>query len=78
MCGIELEPFQKVQATGLQPDTRPLRLIYVGRLDPLKGVPYTAIELLTYLRDMQDARKVQLTIVGVGHPEYERILRDLI
>lgn len=77
MCGIELKQFQQVQAARLQPDMKPLRLIYVGRLDPLKGV-HAAIEALAHLRHLPGAPEATLTVVGSGHPDYETELRRLI
>lgn len=50
----------------------PVRLLYVGRLDRVKGVPYL-VEALDRLTD-RDGRRYELTIVGDGskRDEYER------
>ncbi len=79
MCGIDLKPFQQaaVARSRLALNAKTLRLIYVGRLDPLKGV-HNAIEALAYLRDLPDAPQATLTVVGSGHPDYEARLRDLV
>ncbi|MEZ4665048.1 MAG: glycosyltransferase family 4 protein, partial [Caldilineaceae bacterium] len=53
-----------------------LQMIYFGRLVPDKGV-HTAIEALGHLRERQLLQHVKLTILGGGHPDYERKLREL-
>jgi glycosyltransferase involved in cell wall biosynthesis len=47
--------------------------VYVGLLVPHKGV-HTAIEALSLL-PVETRERVQLTILGSGHPEYEQTLR---
>jgi glycogen synthase len=56
--------------------SRPVRLLYTGRLTPEKGVE-TA---LAATRRLRDCRRVppRLDIIGNGTPEYERRLRELV
>lgn len=53
-----------------------LSLLYVGRLEPDKGV-HTAIEALSILVHQQRVKELTLTIVGAGSREYEEYLRKL-
>jgi len=53
---------------------RPLQLLFAGCLVEHKG-PHTAVEALALVKDKQ---KVRLSIVGDGHPAYERRLRELV
>ncbi len=55
---------------------QPLRLVYVGSLVPHKGV-HTAIEALAELKKRGLSERVQLTILGSGHPAYEAKLRAM-
>jgi glycosyltransferase involved in cell wall biosynthesis len=55
----------------------PLRLVYTGSLDPIKGV-HTAIEALGILKQRGLAEQLQYTIIGAGHPDYEMYLRRLV
>jgi glycogen synthase len=54
-----------------------LKLLYVGRLRPDKGVE-TAVQALAYLIDQLDEQQVHLHIVGQGDPAYELYLRRLV
>jgi glycosyltransferase involved in cell wall biosynthesis len=54
-----------------------LSLLYAGRLTQEKGVQ-TAIEALRVLVDEYGYRKVKLTIVGSGEPEFETLLHNLV
>ena len=68
--GIEHEMFHPPDQ---RPADRPLRLLFVGRL-----VPYKGVELL--LRAVARARTctpVQLSVLGSGPADYEASLRDL-
>ena len=53
-----------------------LRLLYFGRLVPDKGV-HTAIEALARLRDAEGVEWPSLTILGDGHPDYVRRLKEM-
>ena len=53
-----------------------LSLLYVGILAPHKGV-HTAIEAITHLKS-SDRQKVDLTILGTGHPQYESLLHNMV
>ena len=72
--GIEPDPFFRDLTD--RPDTQngPLRLLYFGRLVSFKGV-HTAIEAMGVLNERGLADRVELTVVGGGHPEYEAELR---
>jgi glycosyltransferase involved in cell wall biosynthesis len=52
-----------------------LRLLYAGRVTPTKGV-HTAIEALGLLA-REGERRVCVTVVGGGDPDYEGLLRQL-
>ena len=54
-----------------------LSLLYAGRLTEEKGVQ-TAIEALRVLVDEYGYRKLKLTIVGSGEPEFETHLHNLV
>jgi len=53
-----------------------LSLLYVGILAPHKGV-HTAIEAITHLKP-SDRQRVDLTILGTGHPDYEALLHNMV
>ena len=55
----------------------PLRLVYTGSLDPIKGV-HTAIEALGLLKQRGLIDRLDLTIIGNGHPDYEAHLHGLV
>ncbi len=54
-----------------------LRLLYIGRLTPEKGV-HTAIEALDRLVRRQELKQVRLTLVGSGDAPYTGHLRQLV
>ena len=60
-----------------EPEKRSLRLLYFGRLIHDKGV-HTAVEAMGSLRQSGVLDRVELTILGRGHPEYETYLRRLV
>ena len=55
---------------------RPLRLLCAGRLSAQKGV-HTAVEALAKLVEWGHSGRVTLSVMGSGHPAYERKVRDL-
>lgn len=73
--GVDPVPFVTGARKAREPNA-PLRLLYFGGLMEHKGV-HTAIEALGLLRRQTQADRLQLTIVGAGHPEYEARLRAL-
>jgi glycosyltransferase involved in cell wall biosynthesis len=75
--GIDPEPFRHRAAETKHPPDRPLRLLYFGRLIRDKGV-HTAIEAVGLLETRGLARHVELTILGSGHPDYEKHLRTMV
>jgi glycogen synthase len=52
-------------------------LLYAGSLVQHKGV-HTAIEAMALLSRKKNTRKISLTIVGSGHPDYESFLHKLV
>jgi glycosyltransferase involved in cell wall biosynthesis len=56
---------------------RSLQLLYFGRLIHDKGV-HTAIEALGLLNGQQTSDAVHFTILGSGHPQYEKKLREMV
>jgi len=75
--GSDPESFLRniVVSNGVQEG--PLRLLYFGRLIYDKGV-HTAIEAIGLLKQRGFARKVELTILGSGRPDYEARLRKMV
>lgn len=74
--GIDPAPFSTAPRDE-RPDRRgPLRLVYFGRLIEDKGV-HTALEALGLLAQRGEAGRVELTILGGGHPDYETRLRTM-
>ena len=54
-----------------------LKLLYAGQLVYHKGV-HTAIEAMAGLVNQRKINQVTLTLIGSGHPDYEKFLRDLV
>ncbi len=67
--GIDPAPFLFAPNTSAELPGRPLRLLYFGSLAPIKGV-HVAIEALGLLAQQGLAGRVELTILGRGHPDY--------
>jgi len=74
--GIDPRPFGNA-AGRRSPRNGCLRLIYTGALVRHKGV-HTAIEALGLLKEHGQATGVSLTLVGGGHPDYERHLHERV
>jgi glycosyltransferase involved in cell wall biosynthesis len=78
--GTDPAPFvrhSRVHMNGADKVNRPLRLLYFGRLIHDKGV-HTAIEALGILKRRGLVQDIHLTILGSGHPDYERHLHALV
>lgn len=73
--GIEIERFYRSCSAAHRPGGT-LSLLYAGSLVWHKGV-HTAIEAMNVLRKSGAASEIRLTIIGSGHPDYERELREL-
>ncbi len=58
-------------------ETGRLRLLYFGSLFPHKGV-HTAIEALGILKASGRLAGIDLTLLGSGHPDYEKHLRRMV
>ena len=58
-------------------DGKALRLLYAGYLGQHKGV-HTAIDAIASLSEMGYGEQVHLTVVGSGHPAYERELHRMV
>ncbi len=77
-AGADPAPFKhlaqqkKVKKTG-----HTTRLLYFGRLVPDKGV-HTAIEALGLLAQKGFSDRVELTVLGDGHPEYKKYLQQRV
>lgn len=74
--GIDPAPFLEASARR-QTDPSVLRLVYTGSLVPHKGV-HTAIEALGLLKAQDALEGIHLSVVGGGHPDYERQLRERV
>ncbi len=75
--GIIAEPFLHDSSIPSDAQDHPLRLLYFGSLLPHKGV-HTAIEALGILKKRGLGDRVELTIIGSGHPDYQAHLQKLI
>ena len=73
--GTDVQRFPNVRERDYQ--SGHLKLLYAGQLVRHKGV-HTAIEALGKLVNGRRTDQVHLTIVGSGHPDYEKFLRDLV
>jgi glycosyltransferase involved in cell wall biosynthesis len=73
---IDPEPFLRDLSGDLQVRDGPLRLLYFGNVIAQKGV-HTAIEALGLLARRGLLDRVELTILGAGHPDYEARLRTM-
>ncbi len=71
--GIDPTPYTQTERSAVG---EPIRLLYFGRLVADKGV-HTAIEALGLLAQRGLGNRVQLTILGGGHPDYEAHLHHL-
>jgi glycogen synthase len=75
--GIAPEPFLR-HARRTEWDTPDrLRLLYFGALLEIKGV-HTAVEALGILKGRGLADRIDLTLIGSGHPDYEARLHALV
>jgi glycogen(starch) synthase len=75
--GIDPQPFLRDLSNDIQVHKGPLRLLYFGMLVDQKGV-HTAIEAMGLLKQWGLAERVELTILGSGHPDYEAQLREMV
>ncbi len=75
--GIDPKPYSCEIKEINEDRTRPLRLIYFGRLIHDKGV-HTAVEAVSLLKQRELGERIKLTILGSGHPDYEAHLRSLV
>jgi glycosyltransferase involved in cell wall biosynthesis len=76
-AGAEPKPFQYHKAATEYAPNNTLRLLYFGRLVPDKGV-HTAIEAMGLLKKNGLAERVELTILGDGHPDYKQYLHQRV
>jgi glycogen(starch) synthase len=75
--GIASEPFVQHARQAAASVSGRLRLLYFGALLPIKGV-HTAIEALSILKECGLADRVDLTLIGSGHPDYVACLHTLV
>lgn len=73
--GIDTTPFDAVADARRARDD--LRLLYFGRLIEDKGV-HTALEAIARLAREGSTGALTLTVLGGGHPDYERRLRSIV
>lgn len=73
--GTDVERFLNVRARDYLAGS--LKLLYAGQLVQHKGV-HTAIEAMAKLVKVRGINQIHLTLVGVGHPDYEAFLHDLV
>ena len=74
--GIDPEPFVRCARVNEPAASGPLRLLYLGSLVTIKGVD-AAIEAMGLLKQRGLIDRVQLTITGDGHPDYEARLHAM-
>ncbi len=75
--GIDPEPFLHGFSERITVPEKPLRLLYFGGLFSHKGV-HTAIEAMALLKKRGMIGRVDLTVLGGGHPDYETYLRQKV
>lgn len=76
--GIDPRPFDRKPQFGEQSvDEKSTELLYAGALVPHKGV-HTAVEALAHVIRRRPKLNVKLTILGSGHPDYEKHLRLMV
>jgi len=75
--GIRADEFAKVDGRPSSNARPVLKMIYVGRLEPEKGV-HTAIRALALSARQESGRQTKLRIVGRGNRDYETQLRQLV
>jgi glycosyltransferase involved in cell wall biosynthesis len=75
--GIDPAPFLAKSCKSSSGEGQPLRLLYFGSLLVHKGV-HTAIESIALLKTRGLAEGIELVILGSGHPDYERRLRQMV
>ncbi|HMR98092.1 MAG TPA: glycosyltransferase family 4 protein [Anaerolineales bacterium] len=77
-AGADPAPFQNLAQKKKSTKTGHVtRFLYFGRLVPDKGV-HTAIEALGLLAQKGFADRVELTVLGDGHPEYKKYLQQRV
>jgi glycosyltransferase involved in cell wall biosynthesis len=77
-AGADPAPFQQLtQKKDFTKTGEVTRLLYFGRLVPDKGV-HTAVEALGLLAQKGFADRVELTILGDGHPDYKNHLHQRV
>jgi glycogen(starch) synthase len=74
--GIDTQPFLSAPARNFDEQKRCLSLLYFGSLVHHKGV-HTAIEAVGLLKQRGLAERIELTVLGGGHPEYTTKLQAL-
>ncbi len=75
--GVNLEPYlAQARARTYAKANGTLSLLFVGILAEHKGV-HTTIEALNCL-STEERKRVHLTVLGKGHPQYEKHLRSLV
>ena len=76
--GIDPIPYHRAaERRELNPSDGVLRVVFVGALVPHKGA-HTVIEAFAHLAESGALPSMHLTILGAGHPEYERYLHQLV
>lgn len=73
--GTDIERYPNVRKRDFHSGS--LKLLYAGQFVPHKGV-HTAIEAMAKLVNQRKINQITLTLIGSGHPDYERLLRDHI
>ena len=73
-AGAEPGPFLNLKASKELNTNHIFQLLYFGRLVPDKGV-HTAIEAVGLLEEKGLIDRVELTILGDGHPDYKEYLK---
>lgn len=76
--GIDPKPFlDNKKFYKIEELKNPLKLLFFGSLLPHKGVD-TAIEAFRILQTKELTDNITLTILGGGHPDYEKHLKSLV
>lgn len=75
LCGVDLQLFAACQPHQTFNEQGRLKILFLGTLAAHKGVQ-TAIAALPFLRVARPEIQLTLTLVGDGHPEFEKQLRQ--
>ena len=76
--GIKLNQFSApISSLAMEGLESQARLVFAGSVSPEKGVQ-TAIQAVALLAHRFNSDRLHLTIIGAGHPDFEKEMHDLV